>query len=342
MDRLTMALIAGGIQAGSGLLGGAASQGDRDRAYGISQDIYNQYKNLSTPDIEKLKLYLEQFQSVGDLVPESVSNVGELGASALENVSTDPRLREYQTKALQGYDEIATNGMSAVDKAQLEQLLRSSAAQEQANTQSILENRARRGMAGSGDELAAALGGTQAASNRRSMEALNIAAQAAQRREDALAKSSNLAANLEQSDYNRANALAGKRDSISEFNARLRQNLEGTNVANRNNAQEFNLNKNQGLADKNVTQRNSQQQYNKNLIQQDYDNQLKRLNGMSGAGNTAAKAAQDRADATAGMYTGIGNAVAGGLTGYMDRKQAQQKLDNDAFDNEYNKNFKGK
>ncbi len=51
MDRLTMALIAGGIQAGSGLLGGAASQGDRDRAYGISQDIYNQYKNLSTPDI---------------------------------------------------------------------------------------------------------------------------------------------------------------------------------------------------------------------------------------------------------------------------------------------------
>ncbi len=327
---------AAGAQIVGGLLGGAASQGDRDRAFGISQEVYDAYKNLKLPDIKDLEVYLQQLQSQGIYSPEEIQVIGERLASDYENIQTDQALRDQQTSTIDSLNKIAKTGMSDIDKAQLEGMLRKSAAQENANTQSILENRARRGMAGSGDELAAALSGTQAASNRRSAEALEIAAMSAKRRQDAMLEGSNLASKLEQQDYARRANLAEKRDSRQDFNQALKQRVLEGNVGNRNEAQQLNLREKQRIADSNVNLSNQQQLRNKDLIQQNFENNLKRLAGMSGSGSAASDAAQRRADATAGMYTGIANAIAVPVA-QLGKNKAQSDKE---FDEEEKKYFR--
>jgi len=314
------ALIGAGSSLVGGMMGNNAAAGDRAKSNAILDQMLGQYQNLQTPDVEALKVYLEQMQSQGDLTPEQEAVVGQLGTSQLGSISLDPAMRAKQMEALQAMSGVAKDGMSATDKSQLEELLRTSAAQTQAEQKRVLENRASRGMAGGGDELAAALGNTQSGANSRSAEALKIAAQAADRRLNATNTGANLAAAIESSDYNRAAQKATANDAIANFNASLKQGVEGRNTNTANAAQSTNLANKQSLANQNTALRNQQNTYNTNLAQQDFENKLKKLQGMSGVATGVSTNAANNANATAGAYSSAGSGIGSILSNVMMKK----------------------
>lgn len=296
-----------------GILGGNAAQGDYDSAMGLTKEQLEQYKNLSVPDVEKMKLYLEELQSQGTLNPllETAVTQGDTNFAA---VTTDPRLRAAQLAALDQMSGISQTGSTAIDRAAMQDMLRQSQAQEMANRKSILENRAARGMSGSGDELAAALSASQGSSNQAQDNSLKIAAQAMQNRLGALTSSASMAQAIESGDYNRAANIAKERDTIANFNAQLQAGAQQRNVASQNEALARNLSNAQRIADANTGTRNVQQQHNKSLLQQEYENKLKRLSGMSGASANLSNAYAARGDATARQSQMIGSGI-GSLMG---------------------------
>ncbi len=306
---LTPMLVGTGINLVGGILGNNAASGDRAEASRILKDLYDKYNALDIPDVEKLKLALEEYQSAGAYVPEQEALLAQLSDTNLAGISTDPRLAQTQADMLAKTEQLAETGMSAIDRAQLDQLLRSTNANTTANQKSILENRARRGMASGGDELAAELSAGQSGANRASAEALQIAAEAMNRRMAATGQAAALAKSIEDSQYGRQSDVASARDAIERFNKSMSQDVASRNTQTRNQAQQTNLQNEQARINANTGLRNQQQQYNKNLYQQDFENNLRKLQGMSGAGTAQSKNLDARADATSNMYSNVASGL---------------------------------
>lgn len=310
MDPLTIASI--GLPIVSGILGSEAASGAKQNAENDMKRALAAYTNINLPDKEKMRLALEQYQSQGNLAP-STETAQILGDTALQNINLNPKYNEATMSALAKMSQIAEQGLPEADRAQLQNILNETNQQNTSNQKAILENRAARGMGGSGDELASQLASAQSGANNASNQALQLAAIAAQRKLDAADRSGNLGNTLQQAEYGRQKDLYGKQDAISEFNANQKQNSQMRNVDRSNRAQEINLAANQGLSNSNVNLRNEQQKFNKGLEQNQFENELKRASGVSaGYQNMAGLNAGQAAD-TAKMFSGIGGSLATGL-----------------------------
>jgi Fe-S cluster biosynthesis and repair protein YggX len=312
-----MALVGGTIANVAGGLFGArkASKAAKEQAR-LQREMMNRYANLQLPDIEKMRLTPEELLSAGEISPEEYQLMGLLGDTRLAEVSTDPRLRQDQMAALAQTRERALSGFNAEDRALLDQYMRNLTSTAQSQKQSIIEDAARRGMAGSGASLAAALQGNQGAANAASQQAMQTAAMRLQNQNANTNLLAQLAGSIEGTDYQRAANVANRRDAITEFNQRLRQDIANQNVAARNQAQAANLANRQNLMTANTQQRNMAQQYNKQLEQQRFNNQMTQLQGMQGATNALANIAGNNAQAQANMWAGIGSGIGQGFLAY--------------------------
>ena len=319
MDPITLALLSSAAPIVGGVLGQEASAGARKGAENNAKAALDAITSVQLPDIEKMRLALEQYQATGQMTPE-MENAINLGDTALRNVQLDPKYNEYQMSALKRMADVSEKGLTEMDRAQLQQMLNSNAQQNQAQQKQILENRAARGMGGSGNELAAQLAGSQAQSNRGSNEALQLAALAAQRKLDATSGLGNMVQQAQNADYQRQAALQGQRDTIGQFNAQQQQNVQQRNIAARNQAQQANLQNQQNIANANVNTRNQQQQFNRGLEQQQFNNQMTRSGALANAYGNMANVNQQQANAQANMYSQIGSGVGGGLLGAFAKK----------------------
>lgn len=299
------------------ITGNAQASGDRGRADSYRNQALAEFANIQIPDIEKMKLALEQYSSAGSLTPEMVELISQ-GDTALANVSTDPRLRDSQLDALNSISGIADTGMSEADLASFELARRNAAAEGQAKQGQILQNMAQRGVAGSGAELAASLQNAQSTADRLQQAQLEQAKAQQAARMAALQQQANMASGLRSADYTEASNVANARDAIARFNAQNAQNVAQTNVGARNQAQASNLQNAQNIRNQNTELSNQQQQFNKNLQQQQFQNQMQRAAGLSGQLNMQAGNADARAQRTVDQAVGIGqglNDVAGSVMG---------------------------
>lgn len=310
MDPFTIGSIALPIL--TGVLGQNASAGARSNAENDMKNALGAYTNLTLPDIEKMRLALEEQQSVGTLTP-ATETAQTLGDTALGNIALDPKYNEYTMSALSKMAQVANEGLPDADRAQLDNILRQANQQNVSNQKAILENRAARGMGGSGDELAAQLAGAQSSANTASDQAIQLAGIAAQRKLDAADKSGSLGNILQQAEYNRQKDLYGQQDAISQFNANQKQGTQTRNVDRSNQAQQLNLQNAQNISNTNVATRNQQQQFNKGLEQTNFDNALKKASGVAGGYQNMAAYNTNQANATANMYGQLGGGLASGL-----------------------------
>lgn len=327
MDPMTAALVGSTVaNVAGGLLGGSAARKEAREQRRLQQEMMNRYANLQLPDIDKMKLTPEELLSAGEISPEEYQLMGLLGDTRLAEVSTDPRLRQDQMTALAQTRERALSGFNAEDRAMLDQYMRNLTSTAQSQKQSIVEDAARRGMAGSGASLAAALQGNQGVANQASQQAMQTAAMRLQNQTQNSNLLAQLAGSIEGTDYQRAANVANRRDAITEFNQRLRQDTANQNVTQRNAAQAANLQNRQQLMTSNTQQRNLAQQSNKQLEQQRFNNELTRLQGMSGSTNALSNIAGNNAQAQANMWAGIGSGIGQGFLAYgMGNKQDDKK-----------------
>lgn len=266
--------------------------------------------------------------------PEALSYLGnftpeELQATGLPAGVINAAMRQKQLQAIGGIEELSQTGLSAIDRAALTEIQNQIATQERGQRESILQNMAQRGLAGSGQELAAQLQGSQAASQLASQQGMQQAAQAQRARMQALSSLSEMAGSIEQTDFQREQQRQAAQDAINQFN-----------VQNRNVAGLRNLETQQDLANLNAQERNRIAQANVDIAnQQKLQNQIKNplaqyemqtgyasgiSQGLGGIGQSqTAQTLANQQAMTQGIGTGlnVGGSLAGG---FLARPSTQQ------------------
>lgn len=314
MDPITAAAAMGSSVVGN-LLGSVFGAGARRREREMQDKAVSVIEALKLPTVEEQQLALEKLVQQGEITPEEIQTIA-LGQTEMADISTDPRLRNAQMDALEKLSRQGEEGLTAVDRAALNQVRSSVAQDARARNEAVLQNMAQRGMGGSGAELAAQLSNSQAAALRASEESDRLAAMAQQRALEATMSGANLAGQVQGRDFEQQAAIARAKDEIARYNAMNAQRVGESNVGARNRAQEMNLGERQRIADANVGLGNQQQQYNKQLLAQqaDRERELARLK----AGAYAGRATGHQADAqrTQDMFSGIGQAGSRAIAGF--------------------------
>lgn len=294
---------------GASLIGNAQASGANKEASRKLNGLLQMYNKIRVPTVEDQQLLLEEFQNAGLLTPEMESAILQ-GDSAFNNIQEDSRLREAQLGALTKLQDISdNNGLDFQAKNKLNQTRNEASQWAKGNREAIQQSFERRGMGGSGQELAAQLLNSQSGANRVSNEGLNIAALAEERALQSLMGASDIGGQVRKQDFDIAARKADATDNIRRFNTEVVNRAQSSNVDRVNNARAANLQNKQNIMNANTDLRNKQQEHNKGLIQQRYQNELSRLDGLSGNTRSLAEVDLKRGEQQSEMWGGIGQGV---------------------------------
>jgi hypothetical protein len=308
------------------IIGKIAGASDADEAQKFQRLALAQYEQIGVPPIEAQRLIMQQLKSAGHLTPELEQTL-TLGNSAMESVSTDPRLKQSQLAALNQLQGIATEGgMNAEDKQRLFQIQNELSRDEQAKRSAVQQNMQSRGIGGSGFELAAQLAGQQGSADRAASMGMDVNAMASRRALEAMMQSGQLAGNIRTQDFGEQSQVAQAKDAISKFNVANGQDVRGRNADRNNSSAQWNLTNDQRIADANVNSANQAEVHNKGLSQTNFENQLALANGKSGQLNSSAQSASDRSRATQNMWGQIGTGVAQAGAAYGQNQIDEERL----------------
>lgn len=307
MEPVTMALIGSALApAIGGIVGNIMGSGDRDAAREAQARALKEMLDLQVPNPEDQKIYLQKLVSQGQLSPEMEAYISA-APSKMEGVSTDPRLKEAQMKALAQMQDLGKTGFNAEDKMVLNKVAADTARQSQGRDQAIMQNMAMRGMGGSGQELAARMMSAQQATQNQAEEGDRVAAMAQRRALESIAQAGGMAGSIRNQDFDQQSAVARAQDEINRFNTQNRISAGQRNTDRTNAARQYNLSEAQRIADTNVGLGNQQEIHNKGLSQQNFENRYRRAAGAAGAYNQEAQNRSAEAQAVGNMWAGIGS-----------------------------------
>lgn len=307
-----------------GVIGQYASADDRRRARDAMSEAIGAVQNLQIPDIEKQKLVLERLSQQGLYTPEIEAEVAQQ-VSAMSGIQEDQGLRDIQRNVIEQLRMYGQTGLSAEDRAALNQARLESARDVKAQQDAVLQNMASRGMSGGGLELAARLQASQEGADRASQEGDRLMAMAQQRALQNIMASASQAGNLRSQDFDVASQKARAEDVINQFNTQLAAQRQSRNVEAKNTAQQRNLGEKQRVADTNVDIANREQQYNKELLQQQYQNALAKAGLLYKAKTDQAAQLSGQAAQTAAMWSQMGQSAGQAGSSYSGMQNANQQ-----------------
>ncbi len=235
-------------------------------------------KKIKEPDFDFTKISPEDYKVLQKYEPEVADFVVEKNPTLVLSSKDGDFGRETQMDALSKYRNLSKTGEDAQSRLLTDSALRDSAIQDQGQRASIQDDMARRGMSGSGLDLASQLMAQQGSSQRGTLAAQQQAMNAYNTRLDALKNSENLGGQIRSDDLN----LAAQNAAISnDYNQRYAQNQNNYNQyasGERNDAQRMNISAAQQAADQNVENRNasakSYQDMVNSLKQQQFGNSV--------------------------------------------------------------------
>lgn len=281
-----------------------------------------QLQKVPVPDPETLKVELQQLVQQGLVDPES-ANAVLVQHNAYDEVSGNDQARGAQLEALQSFqDQASAGGLSDTSRASIQATLDEVANTERGQRQAIGEDARRRGVSGSGLELAEQLMAQQSSADQAGRRGMDIAALAEQAKIDALKNAANIGTTVQGQDLETQSNKAAAANQIAMYNATNQQDVTLKNIAARNLAQQQNLAEKQRVSDTNTTMENQNRIRNSDLKQKEFENNVAKANAMKPGGDPmAAYDAAKRAysgDVTAGMLKTVGDyGAAGGFKGIM-------------------------
>ena len=148
--------------------------------------------------------------------------------------------------------QIQDQGMSAIDRARMNEIQSQIATEQRGAREAILSGARQRGMGGSGMELAQQLLSQQEGANRANTEGLGIAGMAQQASTEAALQRAGLARMMQSQDFGEQERKLSAQDVINRFNVEnrnqanvrnqnLRQELLGMNVQDQNRINQANV-----------------------------------------------------------------------------------------------------
>lgn len=318
-----------------GVFGNILGAGDRQKALEQNQKALQAWLDVNVPDPEKQKIFLQNYVQTGNLDPQKIT-AAKQGDTSLKGVST--AANPAQLRALQQLEqEGLSGGMDLRDKAALEDANIASNTAARGRNDALVNDYAQRGEGGSGLELQARMMAGQGANQTQASNTLNAAAQSRTRALQAIEGAGSLGGQIQDQTYGRQASAAKAQDYIDQFNTNNLQRSNEYNANAANEANKYNLSLKQDVANKNTGLANTQELYNKQLLQQQFQNQAEKANALQTPYQQLGAAYRGNANATQGMWAGIGAGVdktASSLMGAPDintPEYLQKKKEQDAW-----------
>lgn len=196
-------IIAAAVAAVAGLVGQAIASGDKAKADELRQRALEQYGPDALAEIDR--------QS-------------QVGPSAMEGYQADPQSMHYQRQALQRLaQDSSTVGLTPEERAELAGAMDEEAGYAAGERASVMDDARRRGVGGSGADLAAQLGATSSSAMRANKMATASAGNAARRRALANMQLGDMAGQFRGQGFEEFSRKASATDAINQFNAKNRQ-----------------------------------------------------------------------------------------------------------------------
>lgn len=280
---------------------------DPDKLYQAALDAIN---GVKTPDASQMMITLQNMVQQGTITPQQMQ-VALVDKNAFDNITSTPEFAAAQQGALQQLQQIGSEGgLTAIDKAKLQDVTDQQNQVNRGQEQAIMQNARERGIGGSGLELASRLQGQQSAADRASRQGTDVAALAEQRALAAIQGAGQMGGQMQEAEFSGGAQKAQSQNAIDAANTAMMNQGNMYNTQNANAAQATNLGEKQRIADTNVGLGNTQEQYNKALPEQTFQNNLAKAQSEAGIyGNWANAAAAKK-----GQKTGFQNQLlAGGL-----------------------------
>lgn len=247
----------------------------------LSNKARRALESVYSPTVEELSYDLEELRQQGVITPEE-SRIILQEATQLENVMTDPQLRQYQVEALADFADLAREGgLDPQAQAQLYEVEQDLGRAARGRREAIQTNLRARGLGGAGAELASLLAGEQQAANAGALAGTQIAAGARERELQALDALLSGSSAVRQQEYVEDARRAEQQDAINRFNAMVEQQQIERDIGRRERAQYANLGERQRIADANVALQNEEERSRATAVQQRFSNELGKAGGQA-------------------------------------------------------------
>lgn len=289
-----------------------ANKSASERAEMLQNQSLQNWVKINIPDPEQQKIALQQFVVQGTLNPQMEKAI-KADPSQFKDIVISQENRNAQSRALSELQSIGDKGgLRLQDKAALQDALMKQQSTDRSNREAISSEMARRGMGGSGFDVASRLQAQQGTSDQAARNSLSVAAQAQDRALQAIMGGGDLATKYRTQQFGEDAQRAAAADKINLFNTSNLQDVQQRNIAAQNQAAAANLAAKQNIANQNTQQSNYQQEYNKKLLQQQYENQAQKAQGMSGQYGALANTALNQGQQLGNVFSTIGQAGAAG------------------------------
>jgi len=307
----------GGAVSGIGsLLFGSKGGGLRAEADRISKEAFDYINDIRLPTLEELSIKpsdIQYYQVTGKFTPELLQAV-QMDKTLLEDLEQNPQYVRDQLQIVEAKKRrIAEGGLTAEDRARLDEILRETERQNRAQQETIGARLRERGAAGSPVEALMRLRGQGQAADTASEQAFKTAALGAASRLQEEATLADMLGRMSREDLATKEARARAQAERERLNVGLRSQADIANVQARNLAQQQALANQQRIAEQNVALRNMIVQQNIAAQQQALQNQMQKAGMKSAATSSRAEdlrqeAARQSAE-RGGMIGTIGNLV---------------------------------
>jgi hypothetical protein len=310
----------------AGLIANANAKKDRQAQKDAMKDAKKALQDAGMPPDLSIPLILKEFERAGVYTPELEEDLNDaVPESEMGKLTEDPSLREAQTSALAAMQKRGKVGLSAEDRAALNQVRSEVQRDSEAKRQQILQQMQSRGMGGSGAELMAQLQSSQGAADQAAAGSDTLMAQAQQRALSALSESGAMASNVRSQDLGANTARAQALDERNRFLAENSISRQTRNVGTQNQAQLANLQEQQRVNDANVAMQNAELARQSTERGTQFDRRLAQAGGQSANAMAQAQFAGQNAQRTADQYAAVGSGLATAASGYAQQQNTNQQ-----------------
>lgn len=212
---------------------------------------------VNAPNFDMTAFTPEKLKVVGQYAPQLAPLIKEVAPTLIKQSDDMKTGKAAQLAALDKLTKIGEGGFDPEYAQKVQQAQAQSQSQARAQQASLMDSFQRRGIGGSGLELAAALQGNSSAMNSAAQSNQQAATDAYRNQLSALSSGAQLGGNIYAQDQSTQAQNAG---IINAFNQRMssaQQNWEQQNANTMNEAQVRNLTNSQDVANQNVNNANS-------------------------------------------------------------------------------------
>lgn len=209
-----------------------------------------------TVDYDWSQITPEEYKVIGKYAPNLAPYVAEQSPQLVTDSPTGRDALEAQVGALQRFQQIAEGGIDPQFAQRMREADQASQIAAQSRHESLLQDYQRRGLLGSGTQLAADIGAAEGAMQRGAQTSADAATQAYLNQLNALRQSADLGGQIRGTELDIADRNAAIANAFNQRTTRAYQDYLQRSADTINDAMLRNLGVEQGVADKNVAARN--------------------------------------------------------------------------------------